>query len=72
MTPSQIKTTRKLAAPDMTQANFARALGYVDADAYRKYESGARQAPPLLRRLMDMIERHGMPDDLSAWMDDTV
>lgn len=60
MTPDTLRAIRLSAAPDMSQARFAQAIGYVDADAYRKYESGARPVPHLLALLMRMIEAHGM------------
>ena len=63
MTPERLKAIRHAAAPDMTQAAFARSLGYADHDAYRKYESGARPVPTLLGKLAEMIERHGLPDE---------
>lgn len=46
----------------MTQAAFARALGYEDAAQYRKYETGMRPVPRLLGMLMGMIAQHGLPD----------
>lgn len=55
MTPSKLKSIRVAAASDMSQAQFARALGYADADAYRKYESGARPVPHLLCLVMQAI-----------------
>lgn len=45
------------------QRRFARALGYRDADAYRKYEAGLRPVPPLLAKLMLMIKKHGLPPE---------
>ena len=62
MNPDRLKAIRKAAAPDMTQAAYARALGYVDQDAYRKYESGSRPVPTLLAKLAEMIEDHGLPE----------
>lgn len=50
----------------MSQAAFARTLGYADADSYRRYETGRRPIPDLLARLAIMIERHGLPEE---WRD---
>lgn len=61
MTPDELRAIREKSAP--TQGAFARALGYQDADTYRKYESGARPIPLLLQRLAVMIDRHGLPED---------
>lgn len=63
MTPEYLRLIRTENAP--TQGAFARALGYKDEDAYRKYESGARPIPTLLAKLAYMIDRHGMPDEWS-------
>jgi len=63
VTPAQLKEIRKAAAPDMSQAAFARCLGYVDGEAYRKYESGTRPIPTLLSKLAWMIDQHGTPKD---------
>lgn len=52
MTGADLKSIRLSVAPGVTQADFARSIGYVDADAYRKYESGARPVPHLLELLM--------------------
>lgn len=60
MTPAELRTIRKAAAPDMTQAAFARLLGYADADSYRRYESGHRPIPHLLAMLMRCVERYGI------------
>ena len=61
MTPTDLRRIRKANAP--TQGAFARALGYQDQDAYRKYESGARPIPRLLGKLALMIDTHGMPEE---------
>lgn len=61
MTHTELRTIREKSAP--TQGAFARALGYQDAETYRKYESGARPVPLLLARLAQMIDRHGMPKE---------
>ncbi|MEL6646637.1 MAG: helix-turn-helix transcriptional regulator [Pseudomonadota bacterium] len=61
MAPEQLRKIRQ--ATGLSQARFARALGYVDRDAYRKYESGSRPIPLLLSRLAFMIERYGLPPD---------
>ena len=50
---------------DLTQGAFARALGYANQDAYRKYESGARPIPMLLQKLAHMIDKHGLPREWS-------
>jgi transcriptional regulator with XRE-family HTH domain len=64
MTPQRLREIRKANSP--TQSAFARALGYADQDAYRKYETGMRPMPILLQRVAEMIERHGMPDEWRA------
>jgi len=64
MTPAELRRIRKANAP--TQGAFARALGYQDQDAYRKYESGARPIPRLLDKLAQMIDTHGMPQEWLA------
>lgn len=66
MSPDDLRRIRKAAAPDMSQAAFARTLGYADADSYRRYETGRRPIPDLLARLAIMIERHGLPEE---WRD---
>jgi len=43
----------------MSQAAFARCLGYADADAYRKYEAGSRPVPHLLAMLMQAMVSTG-------------
>lgn len=65
MTGTELRAIRQRVAPDLSQAAFARLLGYVDGDAYRKYESGARPVPHLLGLLAGMLDRHGVP---SEWM----
>lgn len=62
MTPERLRAIRAQVAPHMTQAAFARTLGYEDAAQYRKYETGMRPVPRLLAMLMGMIALHGLPD----------
>lgn len=64
MTGEELQAIRKAAAPEMTQAAFARVLGYKDTNSYHKYERGQRPVPPLLAKLAEMIRLHGVPD---AW-----
>lgn len=62
MTGEELRAIRKAAAPEMTQAAFARAIGYEDANSYRRYENGARPVPTLLAKLADMIRNRGLPE----------
>ena len=64
MTTAELRRIRNQSAA--SQAAFARALGYKDSDAYRKYETGGRPIPTLLQKLAYMIDRHGMPGE---WLD---
>jgi DNA-binding transcriptional regulator YiaG len=59
MTPDELKAIRKRVAPTLSQAEFARALGYRDGDAYRKYESGAREMPPWMPRIFQLLDERG-------------
>lgn len=63
MAPDELRAIRIKSAP--SQGAFARALGYQDADAYRKYEAGSRPIPLLLAKLAEMIDLHGMPREWS-------
>jgi len=62
-----LRDLRKQIAPDMKQAEFARAMGYGResenptraADAYRKYEAGSRAAPLLLLWTMQAMAATG-------------
>lgn len=63
MAPTELRRIRIKSAP--TQGAFARALGYHDADAYRKYEAGSRPIPLLLAKMAEMIDQHGLPE---AWI----
>lgn len=49
----------------LDQTEFGRRI-YPDPAQYRKYETGMRDAPPMLALLMAQWARHGMPDDLDA------
>ena len=60
MTRDDLTRIRKAAAPHMSQAAFARALGYKDPRAYRRYENGGRPVPPRLASLMLMVSAHGL------------
>lgn len=60
MTPADLRRIRTENAA--SQAAFARALGYADADAYRKYETGMRPIPTLLCKLAEMIDQNGLPE----------
>ena len=53
------------------QTAFGRRL-YGDPAVYRKYETGMRDAPPMLVLLMAQWARHGMPDDLEGDVMDVV
>lgn len=66
MTPDELRAIRLSVAPDLSQAGFARALGYADADAYRKYESGARPVPHLLGLVVLALASGWRPD---GWPD---
>ncbi len=64
MTPERLRAIRKSACPGRGgQGAFARALGYTDPRAYRRYESeiSDRPMPALLIRVAEMIEAHGLP-----------
>lgn len=64
MTPTELRAIRKRVAPDLTQAQWAAALDYDDARSYRRYESiRGRPVPPLLAKLAEMLDRHGMPEE---------
>lgn len=60
MTPNELRAIRKGAAPGMTQAAFARLLGYENVDSYRRYETGLRPIPRPIQILMRMIDAHGV------------
>jgi transcriptional regulator with XRE-family HTH domain len=52
----------------LSTVELGRAMGYVGADntvsvTVRRYESGGRDIPPWLGRLLVMFDRHGVPDD---------
>ena len=59
MTPADLKAIRRRVAPDLSQAAFARALGYRDARTYRRYESGKQDIPPRLVERMMQVSRAG-------------
>lgn len=59
MTQDDLRAARLAIAPGMSQAAFARCLGYADADAYRKYEAGSRPVPHLLAMLMQAMVSTG-------------
>jgi len=59
MTPDELRAIRKTAAPGMSQADYARLMGYRDRHTYRRYETGTRDIPPLVEKLALMIAAHG-------------
>jgi transcriptional regulator with XRE-family HTH domain len=66
MTGEEMKTIRKRLG--LSTVELARAMGYVGADntvsvTVRRYESGGREIPPWLARLLIMFDRFGVPDD---------
>lgn len=52
----------------LSTLEMGRAIGYVGAEntvsvTIRRYESGQREIPPWIGRLLIMFERHGVPPD---------
>lgn len=65
MNHTELRAIRKRIAPMMSQRRFARALGYDNADLYRRYENGTRPVPASLAVSMRLLDERGsMPD----WM----
>lgn len=69
MTGPDLKTIRKRLG--LSTLQMGRALGYRGNDntvsvAIRQYESGQRDIPPWIARLVAMYGRHGVPEDLEA------
>lgn len=58
MTPTELTTIRK--ATGLTQAGFARWLGYDNPRTYGRYERGNRPVPMLLALIMRYVEKHGI------------
>ena len=54
---------RRREAPQMTQNEFARTIGLHGQNPLHGVEGCTSDPSPLLQRLLDMIDRHGMPTD---------
>lgn len=66
MTGPEMQAIRKRLG--LSTIELGRAMGYVGADntvsvTIRRYESGGREIPPWLARLLVMFDRHGVPED---------
>lgn len=66
MTPDELRAIRERVAPHMGQREFARCLGYTNANAYHRYEVGGREIPFLLELVMLLLDELG---ELPEWME---
>lgn len=61
MTGEELKAIRK--SLGLTQSDFGRILEAGRAKHYARYESGERPLPARMGKLVEMIRRHGLPEE---------
>ena len=65
MTPDEMRAIRLRVAPDLSQSEFGRRLGYRNRLSYNEYERGRRECPPLLSFVLLLLDERG---SLPNWM----